>query len=158
MKTATKLIEYSSELHLGRGDKKVILAGGCFDVLHYGHLQFLKMAKKEGEVLLVALESNEFIRTRKRREPVHSQLQRAEMLSELGIVDYVLMLPLLHSDEEYFSMVKKVSPHVIAVTEGDPQMGKKAYQASRLGGTRLVVVTPVIKNFSTSAILNNNTS
>jgi cytidyltransferase-like protein len=147
MKTATKVLKYTSDLQLASDHQKIVLVGGCFDILHFGHLQFLKAAKKEGEVLIVALESDEFIEKRKNRKPVHTQDQRAELLAEIGIVDFVIMLPYLKSDDEYTEMVRRVAPSVIAVTAGDPQIKNKKSQA------RVAVVTPVIKNFSTTKIL-----
>ena len=55
----------------------IVLVGGCFDILHFGHLMFLKNAKEEGKVLVVLLESDEFIKKFKHREPVHKQNERA---------------------------------------------------------------------------------
>jgi rfaE bifunctional protein nucleotidyltransferase chain/domain len=153
MKTAANEIAYPSKLLQSSKNEKRVLVGGCFDVIHYGHLQFLKAAKREGDILVVALESDEFIEKRKKRKPIHSQSQRAEMLSELGIVDYVVSLPFLTTDDEYFDMVKKINPSVIAVTEGDLMIEKKQSHASRLGTTRVVVVTPVVWKMSTSNIL-----
>ena len=53
---------------------KIVLVGGCFDLLHYGHIEFLKNAKKQGEYLIVALEPDEAIVNYKKRQPIHNQL------------------------------------------------------------------------------------
>ena len=42
-------------------EKKTVLVGGCFDILHIGHVRFLQAAKKQGDILIVVLESDEFI-------------------------------------------------------------------------------------------------
>ena len=85
-----------------QGDKlDVVLVGGCFDILHIGHIRFLKAARKQGDSLVVALESDEFIRLQKRREPFHTQAERAEILAALRSVDTVILLPLLSTDEDY---------------------------------------------------------
>lgn len=132
--------------------KKTVLVGGCFDLIHYGHLQFLKKAKEVGDYLIVALESDEFIKKKKKRDPIHSQGQRAEILASLDMVDLVILLPLFSSDQEYFDMVKTVEPKVIAVTEGDPQIENKRKQAKEIKAI-LKTVSPLFKNFSTNKII-----
>jgi len=134
-------------------DKKTVLVGGCFDLIHYGHLQFLKKARDAGDYLIVALESDEFIKKNKREIPIHSQKQRAEILSNLNIVDMVIRLPFFSSNEKYFEMVKKIKPKTIAVTKGDPQIENKKRQIEKIGG-QIKVVTPLLKKFSTRKIIN----
>lgn len=136
-------------------DKKVVLVGGCFDVFHYGHLKFLQQAKKRGELLIIALESNLFIKKRKGKLPVHSQLERAEILSSLTLVDFVIILPYFKNDRNYFQLVKMVNPKVIATTQGDTQLMNKKHQASVVGA-KVEIVTPLIKKFSSSKIINEN--
>lgn len=131
--------------------KNIVLVGGCFDILHYGHLIFLKNAKKEGELLVVLLESDEFIRKRKNRIPVHNQDQRVEMLSSIEIVDFVITLPFLKSDKDYFGLVESMKPKIIAVSKGDQQLENKKMQAKKVGA-KLKVVTDVLEKFSTSNI------
>lgn len=133
-------------------NKKTVLVGGCFDLLHYGHYTFLKKAKEVGDYLMVALESDEFIVKQKKRKPVHSQRERAEILSELNCIDMVIMLPYLSSDKEYESFVKKICPSIIAVTKGDPQIENKRRQAMLVGG-RLQIVAPVLEDYSTQKII-----
>lgn len=128
--------------------KKTVLVGGCFDLLHYGHFQFLKKAKKTGDYLIIALESDQFIKNKKRKLPIHNQRQRAKILAVLNIVDLVVLLPLLSSDKDYFNFVKQIKPSIIAVTKGDPQLINKQKQAKTVGGI-LKVVMPLIKRFST---------
>ncbi len=134
-------------------NQKVVLVGGCFDVFHFGHLKFLQAAKQQGDVLVIALESDAFIVTNKKRKPFHTQYERAQILASLHIADVIFLLPMLKSDQDYFAFTQTVSPHVIAVTRGDSQLKNKQHQA-KLVGAKVVVVTPVIKDFSTTKIIN----
>jgi len=133
-------------------DKKTVLVGGCFDLFHFGHLTFLQNSKKAGDFLIVALESDEFIKKYKKRTPIHSQNQRAEILSSIIYVDLVVKLPLLKSDKEYYDLVKLVKPSIIAITDGDSQVGNKRKQATMVGA-KLKVVANLLNNFSTNRII-----
>jgi len=129
-----------------------VLVGGCFDLFHYGHLLFLKKARALGEYLVVALEADEFIRKHKQREPIHTQAERAAILRSLRVVDEVLELPSSQTAIDYLKIVKEIQPTVIAVTLGDPQFANKQQQAAAVGA-KIVTVTPLIANFSTSSII-----
>lgn len=130
---------------------KKILVGGCFDFLHFGHTEFLRQAKALGDWLVVALESDENVRKVKgESRPIHSQAQRKAMLEALSFVDEVIMLPPMKTDEEYSSLVKKVLPHVLAVTQGDPMHDKKRHHA-RLVSAQIVII-PKIHTPSTSQL------
>ncbi len=102
-----------------RNAKRIVLAGGCFDILHYGHIHFLKNAKKLGDYLIVILESDARIKKLKGdSRPFHNQLQRKEILENLRFVDEVLILNDEMADSDYAKVVKKIAPSVIAVTKG----------------------------------------
>ncbi len=132
-------------------NKKTVLVGGCFDLIHFGHLKFLEAAKAQGDFLIVALESDEFIKKHKRKLQVHHQHERAEILANLNMVDLVILLPLFKTNEEYFELVKRVRPSIIAVTEGDRQLENKKKQAKLINAEVKEVVTN-LKNFSTRNI------
>lgn len=130
---------------------KKILVGGCFDILHFGHITFLKQAKALGDYLIVALESDENVRRVKGdARPIHTQEQRQIMLEALVYVDKVIALPSMNSDLEYFTFVQKIHPSIIAVTEGDPILDKKKQQANLVGAS--LVVIPKIHTPSTSQL------
>jgi rfaE bifunctional protein nucleotidyltransferase chain/domain len=137
-----------------KAGKKTVLVGGCFDLLHYGHYTFLKKAKNCGDYLIVAVESDEFILKHKKRNSVHSQRERAEILSELKCVDEVIQMPYLSSDSEYEQFVKKIKPDIIAVTQGDPQIKNKRKQVAQVGG-ELKIVTPLLADFSSQKIIDS---
>lgn len=131
--------------------KKIVLVGGCFDFIHYGHISFLKQAKAHGDVLVVALESDENVRRVKGdTRPIHAQRERKEMLETLSCVDEVIELPPMKTDTEYYNFIKKVHPDVIAVTEGDQILTKKQEQAALVGAT--LVIIPKIHTPSTSQL------
>jgi len=133
-------------------NKKVVLVGGVFDVLHYGHIGFLNAAKQQGDFLVVALESDAFVTNHKHRIPVHTQQQRAEILSHFKAVDEIILLPPMQGYKNYLRLVEMVHPQVIAITQGDPHLMDKEKQAASVGA----VVTPVVvrdPEFSTSDIL-----
>ncbi len=130
---------------------KKVLVGGCFDLLHFGHIEFLKKAKEQGDYLVVALESDENVRRMKGdARPIHTQAQRKAMLTALSCVDEVISLPTMTSDAEYAKLVTDVHPGVIAVTEGDPVIGKKQQHATTIDAR--VAVIPKISTPSTSQL------
>lgn len=130
---------------------KKILVGGCFDLIHFGHVEFLTNAKKYGDHLAVALESDESVRRMKGpSRPIHTQEQRKHMLESLRVVDEVIMLEPLKSDTEYEALVRTVHPAVIAITEGDPIEDKKRRHADLVGAD--VIIIPKIHTPSTSQL------
>lgn len=132
-------------------DKKKVLVGGCFDLLHFGHISFLKQAKSYGDWLIVALESDESVKRMKgEARPIHSQPQRKEMLESLSSVDEVISLPPTRGDRDYYELVRSVKPSVIAITEGDPRRVKKTEQATEIGAK--LVVIPRVHTPSTSQL------
>ncbi len=136
--------------------KKAVLVGGCFDLFHFGHLKFLQEAKKKGDYLIILLESDQFIKVKKRRMPVHSQKERAEILTVINFIDLIILLPYLREGREYFELIKKIKPSIIAVTEGDSFIKDKKNQAKKINA-QLKVVTPLVKKFSSSKIINYET-
>lgn len=133
-------------------NKRTVLVGGCFDLLHFGHLQFLNKAAEAGDFLIIALESDEFIMKSKRKIPVHNQSERAQILASLNMVSLVVLLPMFSNEKEYSDMVELLRPKVIAVTEGDPLILKKKTQADTIGA-EVKVVLPLLKQFSTRKII-----
>ena len=74
--------------------EKIVFVGGCYDLLHVGHLNFLERCKKFGDVLVVATSSDERIRERKgSSRPIIPENHRVVMLSALSCVDYALVAP-----------------------------------------------------------------
>lgn len=128
-----------------------VLVGGCFDILHYGHIYFLKEAKALGNYLIVALESDESVKRLKgKKRPIHSQDQRKESLESLKFVDEVINLKPLKNDQEYLELVKKINPQIIALTQGDSLLEKKREHAKKVGA--ILVEIPKVKVSSTSTI------
>ena len=111
-----------------------VLVGGCFDILHYGHIHFLKSAKNLGDYLVVALESDKNIKRLKGEpRPFHTESQRREILESLSFVDEVVILKDEMADADYFDLVERIRPFVIAVTAGDPMIDKKKGHAQKIG-------------------------
>ena len=140
------------ETFLPRKSKdRVVLTGGCFDILHIGHVRFLSEAKAMGDYLVVLLESDRSVKKLKgENRPVFSQKERAEMLTALRSVDVIVLLPMMEKDSDYLNLVMKIKPDLIAVTEGDPLTEKKKRQAKEVGGELKII--PLTKTFSTSEL------
>jgi D-glycero-beta-D-manno-heptose 1-phosphate adenylyltransferase len=71
--------------------RKVVFTNGCFDILHAGHVDYLKKAKASGDILVVGLNSDASVRNIKgEKRPIIQETERAEILSALKSVDYVI--------------------------------------------------------------------
>lgn len=129
-----------------------VLVGGCFDILHYGHIRFLKKAKTLGNYLVVAIESDIRVRELKGKgRPIHTQKQRKEILESLKFVDKVIVLKDQMVEQDYFNLVQKLKPSIIAITQGDSIKNKKRKQANEIGAK--VVEIPKFQSTSTSRII-----
>lgn len=154
MKNILKLNQITSWRKTIHRHKKVVLVGGCFDVLHPGHVIFLEKAKGVGDILVVLLESDEKVKKLKgQRRPIHNQKERAIVLSALSCVDYIVLLPVMAGSNQYDQLIVKIKPDVIAVTQGYHNTNHHQ-RAADLVNAKLKIVTKMIGNHSTSGILN----
>jgi len=139
---------------LHKDKRNIVLVGGCFDILHIGHITFLENAKKQGDVLFVLLENDKTIKKLKGdNRPVNSQEDRGQILSHLSIIDYVVMLPEISDNKIYDSLIINLKPAIIATTTGDVNRSHKERQA-KLVGAKVVDVTNEVSNKSTTRLIN----
>ena len=77
-----------------REGKQIVLANGCFDTLHVGHLRYLSGAKREGDLLIAAVNSDESVtRLKGPGRPILHEQARAQLVASLRDVDYVVIFP-----------------------------------------------------------------
>ncbi len=109
IKTREELKEISFKLK--EEGKKIVTTNGSFDILHSGHLFLFKEAKKQGDILIVAINSDKSVKTYKGpNRPIIPEKHRAEMVAALQYVDYVTIL----GDDEDIScdLVRLTKPNV----------------------------------------------
>lgn len=134
---------------LKKQGKRIALVGGVFDILHSGHIFFLEQAKQYADYLFVLLECDQNVRRKKGpHRPIHSQKDRALILSSLPSVDYVIRLPEMTINQQYDKLVNQLIPSVIATTYGNRESQHKKRQAQAIGA-KLVFIS-YIKNQSTT--------
>lgn len=79
-------------IELKKQNKKIVFTNGCFDILHIGHLRYLTEAKKQGDILIVGVNSDSSVKRLKgKTRPINNELDRCEMLSSLKSVDYTVI-------------------------------------------------------------------
>lgn len=131
----------------------IVLAGGCFDILHPGHIAFLEAAKSHGDRLVVLLESDEQIKKIKGDgRPVNSQLIRAKNIAEQTHATDVILLKGITSDNEYDRIVTLIKPAIIATTQNDPFIYHKDRQARLVNGVVKKVIDR-LEDYSTTKII-----
>jgi len=91
--------------------KKIVLAGGVFDIIHPGHIHTLNAAKALGDVLVVAIATDKTAQKMKKMQPLHNQELRRELVSCLSMVDRAV----IGHEEDIFETVKEVKPDIIVL-------------------------------------------
>ena len=90
-------------------NKKIVFTNGCFDILHVGHARYLKESAKYGDVLIVGLNSDASVKRLKgESRPINNESDRAELLSELGFVDYVIIF----EEDTPVNLLKELKPDI----------------------------------------------
>lgn len=113
-KKLTKFRQSAKENH-----QKIVLVSGCFDLLHIGHLRFLKEAKKEDDLLAVAVLSDDFVSERKgAKRPIFDAKERLEMIHNLKVVDLAMVI----SSDEVEELLRLLQPNEYVV--GGDRKGK----------------------------------
>lgn len=89
----------------------MVLANGCFDLIHIGHIRYLKESKKKGDVLVVALNSDSSVRKLKGKgRPILNENERADIISSFSFVDYITFF----NEEKVDKVLLSLKPHVHA--------------------------------------------
>ncbi len=91
--------------------KKVVLAGGVFDIIHPGHIHTLNAAKALGDILVVAIATDKTAKKMKKRSPLHNQELRRELVSCLSMVDKAIV----GHEDDIFQTVKEIKPNIIVL-------------------------------------------
>jgi D-beta-D-heptose 7-phosphate kinase / D-beta-D-heptose 1-phosphate adenosyltransferase len=137
--------------------QRLVLVTGVFDVLHQEHINFLKKAKIEGDVLLVGLETDERVQKIKGNDrPVNRQTERVTNLEQIDLADLVFVLPNeFETDEEHEALIRRLKPMVLAVSSQTPFIATKQSIMSKVGG-EVMVVHQHNPTISTTQIINDH--
>ena len=85
-------------------EKKIVFTNGCFDIIHYGHIKLLLESKKQGDLLIVGLNSDSSIKKIKGpNRPINNNYQRSLMLASFSYVDFIVFF----SDSTPIKLIKK---------------------------------------------------
>ena len=126
--------------------KAVVLANGCFDLFHAGHIRYLRAARAKGDILVVAINSDRSVRRLKGKgRPILGEMDRAKILSSFSFVDYVAIF-----DEPMVSRVLLALKPDIHVKGSDYTRGTVPERDTvrAYGGRTAIVGGPKIRNTS----------
>ena len=134
---------------LRRDRKTIVFTNGCFDILHAGHVRYLSAARREGDVLVVGLNSDASVRALKGKyRPINAQALRAEVLAGLWCVDYIVVF----DRPDPLETITAIMPDVLvkgADWKAEEIVG--ADVVARAGGR--IVRIPLADDISTSRII-----
>jgi len=124
--------------------RKIVFTNGCFDILHAGHVRYLRHAKRLGDVLIIGLNSDRSVSVIKPGRPLNPEKQRAEVLAALAAVDYVVVF----REKTPYSLIKALKPDIL-VKGGD-------WKKEDIIGSDIAKETyslPYLKGVSTTGII-----
>jgi D-beta-D-heptose 7-phosphate kinase/D-beta-D-heptose 1-phosphate adenosyltransferase len=129
--------------------RRVVFTNGCFDILHRGHITYLNQAKALGEILVVAVNSDESVRRLKGAgRPINSLEDRVHVLAALSCIDHIVAF----EDDTPVRLLERIRPDVF-VKGGDysPEMLPERSTVEALGG--VVRILPYVEDRSTTGII-----
>ena len=134
---------------LRKEGKKIAFTNGCFDILHVGHVRYLREAKKTADVLVLALNSDSSVRSIKgEKRPLVGEEERAEILAALEFIDFVTIFKELTPQE----LIIYLKPDVL-IKGGDwPEDKVVGRDDVKKWGGRVVLI-PEVKGKSTTNIV-----
>src|SRR5919112_483456 len=129
--------------------KSISFTNGCFDILHAGHISSLSEAAREGDILIVGVNTDASTRRLKGDErPVNNESSRALLLASLAIVDAVT----LFDEDTPYELITTLLPDVI-VKGGDYTLEQMIGAKEVIANGGRVVINPIVKGYSTTGII-----
>jgi len=151
-KQKIKTLEELKELvkNIKKQNKIIITTNGVFDILHLGHIKYLQEAKKLGDVLIVAINSDDSVKQIKGPErPINSEQSRAEVLAALSFVDYIIIF----NETDPVKILSEIKP-TIHVKGGDYNIDEIIEKDIVEKNNGKIVLIPEIKGYSTTDLIN----
>jgi D-beta-D-heptose 7-phosphate kinase/D-beta-D-heptose 1-phosphate adenosyltransferase len=138
------------ELSWRRKQKEtIVFTNGCFDVVHRGHIEFLKFCKLQGNIVVVGLNSDSSARAIKGPErPINNQYDRAAVLAALETVDYVTIF----DEPDPLNLIKKIKPDILVKGQDWEQKGVVGREFVESYGGK-VVLAPIVEGKSSTATI-----
>ncbi len=126
--------------------KKIVTTNGVFDILHIGHIRYLQEAKKLGDILIVAVNSDSSVkRIKGPKRPLNNENDRQEALAALECVSYVTTF----NEENPIIILKEIKPD-IHVKGGDYDISRIIEKDAVEKNNGKVVLIPKVKGYSTT--------
>ena len=127
-------------------NKKIVFTNGCFDILHSAHIKILQFSKKQGNILVVGINSDESIKRFKGSErPINNVEERTNILALFDFIDYIIIF----NDDTPYNIIELLKPNIL-VKGSD-------YKKDDVVGANLVddvILFDYIQNKSTTLIVN----
>jgi D-beta-D-heptose 7-phosphate kinase/D-beta-D-heptose 1-phosphate adenosyltransferase len=139
--------QLTGQLKWHRGLKqKIVFTNGCFDILHRGHIEFLNFCKKQGDIVVLGLNSDKSVKVIKGPDrPINNQLDRAAVLSALETVDYIVTF----DEPDPLETIKKVKPDVLVKGRDWADKGVIGREFVESAGGK-VVLAPLVEGKSST--------
>lgn len=132
-----------------RRKKRIVFTNGCFDILHSGHIEFLKFCKSQGDIVILGLNSDNSVKNIKGPDrPINNQQDRAAVLAALEMVDYITVF----DEPAPLNLIKMVKPDVLVKGRDWEQKGVIGREFVESNGGK-VVLAPIVEGKSTSATI-----
>lgn len=130
-------------------NKTIVLGTGCFDIIHEGHLYFLEEASRQGDVLIIGINSDRSIKVMKGRDrPIFDENQRSRLIAAFRCVDYVFV----YDDVTAKDYILGLRPDVFAIGEESIDTYPDEQEAAKQIGARVYVIARMPFPSTTSVI------
>ena len=130
-------------------NERIVFTNGCFDILHIGHIEYLKFSRQQGDVLVIGLNTDRSVREQKGdKRPFVSEDERARLISALEDVSYVILFDELTPEK----LIRRIKPDVLIKGEDWKEKGVVGREFVESYGGK-VVLAPFVNNVSTTDIV-----
>lgn len=127
----------------------IVFTNGCFDVIHIGHIEFLKFCKAQGDILVMGINSDNSVKTIKGPDrPINNQLDRAAVLAAFESVDYITIF----DEPDPLALIKKVRPDILVKGQDWEDKGVIGAEFVESCGGK-VVLAPLVEGKSSTSII-----